>query len=105
MATNYCLTYVISLNENGEPIAGTQRGFNPSTQKYCDVGCDFAILPTTQMQPGNGQTSCKFASQLRWFYKLNKNGHIIPNSLFSGLQFPQEPTLHCSQILEFLKFC
>lgn len=105
MATNYCLTYMVSTTEDKEPIGGTMRAFNPGTQKMCDIGCDFLILPTTQMQPGNGQVACKFKSGLRWFYKIDKQGHIVPNSLFSGLEFPKEPTLYCSQILEIFKYC
>jgi hypothetical protein len=104
MAINKCLTYVCSTTEDGEPILGTMRGYNKLTQNYCQAGCDFIVLPPTQMAR-HGQPSCKFPSGLRYFYKIDNKGNVVPNSLFSMQNFPQEPTLNCSTILEVLKFC
>lgn len=92
-----CLKYYVSLNESGYPILGTQRGY-ATTQ----CGCNIALLPTIQMSAPAGKSACHHPNGLRYYYRIDRSGKIMPNSLFVHKGHPG-PQQTC--ILEYIKYC
>lgn len=107
MAT--CLQYYVALREDGSPIQGTLQGYRqvgsgPVGLPCNRTGCTYVKLQNTAYTTPDGYHQCMFADGLRYFYRIDKAGQIVPNSLFSGLEYPVNPG-KCGYFIEFKKYC
>lgn len=98
MSNPNCLFYIVNLNEHGEPILGTMQGHPTPTLKN---GCNQALLPSTQMS-FTGQVLPP--SGLHYYYKVDANCNIVPNSMFSKARVPENWSSGSNRILEYVLY-
>ena len=98
-----CLFYFVQLSRTGEPLLGTMFAKPNNKLDKGETACTEARLPATQMLAPQGQHQCFFKSGLRYYYKVDNYGQVVPNSLFSQ----HGPSKHCTgnfTILEYKTF-
>jgi hypothetical protein len=83
-----CKLYYAKKDKNGFPIPGTMMGYDKDPCKD-----DLVLIESHDTMLGvdaNGNTieQCFHPEHLRYFVRLDCDGHILPNSLFSSLKHP-----------------
>jgi len=95
-----CLFYFVQLNTNHEPIVGTMFAKPNNKIDNGDTACTEARVPPTQMVAPQGLKQCFPKSGLRYWYKVDQYGQVLPNSMFSSRTIPNKCSLNYST-LEF----
>jgi hypothetical protein len=91
-----CNFYKVKLDQHGAPILGTMMMFE--TPQIIN-GCNEALVPATQMS----YTGQLFPpSGLRYYYKVDSNCNIVPNSMFSKKTPEKNWSSGPNKILEFV---
>lgn len=101
---NYCLNYYVRLSADGFPVVGEMMGFNPKIGAPCDQRCQWALLKTTAYTAPAAMHQCFHPNGLRYFYQLNRQGNILPNSMIATYDFPNSVG-GCSYFIEWKKYC
>jgi hypothetical protein len=96
-ATKNCIFYFVQLSETGEPIPETMVS-RPTNRIPRDLQCVWARVPKTQMTR-TGQ--CFPASGFRYYYKVDRNGNILSNSMY---QTQSKPSTWCDGTYNILEF-
>lgn len=95
-AVKPCLFYKVQLAQTGEPLVGTMQGY--PNAKISDP-CAQALVPNYQVPVTE---ECRPASGLRYFYKVDRNGKIVPNSMWSATKKPKSMCSGQHSVLEFI---
>lgn len=91
-----CLKYVVKLDADGWPIPGTMEG-KPDLQVTCD--CSHTELTGSVMLVESGYKQVFHPKGLRFFYRFDCKGKIIPNSLFISRNHPGGNVLEYKKIV------
>lgn len=98
--TKNCRFFFVHLSETGEPITDTM--FSKTNNKLDDgFECVEARVPTTQM---TREGQCFPESGFRYYYKVDRNGNILPNSMFKLQGKPKTWCTGTYNILEFVLY-
>ncbi len=101
---NKCLFYKVSIKPGTmEPIVSTMMAY--PTPKIAHP-CSQALVPNYQMVAPVGKSQCFPVGDghLRYFYKIDQYGQIVPNSMWSQHGAPNSMCSGNFQILEYKLF-
>ena len=104
-----CLQYYVLLREDGSPIESTMQGYTqvgsgPIGLPCNRTGCTYVKLKTSAYTAPDGYHQCFFSDGKRYFYRINSQGQIVPNSLFGSLTYPTNPG-SCGYFIEYKSYC
>lgn len=101
---NPCTFYFVQLSSDGSPIPSTM--FSKHTNNLSDgqTSCTEARVTPYQTQPKAGYQPCLFKSGLRYFYQINRNQQIVPNSMIAVKNRPMNLCSGTHTWLEFRKY-
>lgn len=73
------LYYFVHLDAAGHPIPSTMFGKSNAASNTCTT--KIAPLTGKPMTPPAGYQQCIGKSHKRWWYQIDRNGNILPNSM------------------------
>jgi hypothetical protein len=99
---NSCLYYFVHLDANENPIPGTM--YSKSNNNKIDTGykCRQARLTGQVMTASEGYVQC--IGPLRYWYQLDQQGNIRPNSMIAVQGVPKGQAGRSCQYVEYKVF-